>query len=340
MKINNILFIKRNHSLINFINKIKNKYFIVDFNLYKKNLFLKKIIKKNFFFIKKSEYDKNIKSVNKIVLDLLNNNFHKDCNLICIGGGVVGDLGGFISSVYFRGINYVNIPTTLLSMVDSSIGGKNGINIKRNKNILGTIYFPKLIIIFENFLKTLKKSTFLEGFSEIIKISIINNKNLFNELNKFLFNKNLKTIFYSILSKIKIIKKDIYDKNIRFLLNLGHTFAHSIEKVTKNKVNHGNAVFLGILISSYISYKLFFLKKKFFFNIIYLLKKYNNLKKNLFELNYYEIYNNLKYDKKNFLKYLKLVLISENGCFLKKTNLLFLKVFFCKKNISELVNLV
>ncbi|MGX7582869.1 3-dehydroquinate synthase [Candidatus Vidania fulgoroideorum] len=337
---NNILFIRKIKNISLLLKKIKRKYFIVDYILYLRNkLFIKSLFKKNnYFIVKNSEFSKNFSTINKIVKDLLLKGFKKDCNLICIGGGVVGDISGFIASIYYRGINYINVPSTLLSMVDSSIGGKNAINVKKSKNILGTIYFPKYIIIFKKFLKTLNNRNYLEGFSEILKISIINNKNLFNYLNKYNI-KIIKLIFYSILSKISIIKKDLLDKNYRMLLNLGHTFGHSLEKTTKNYFSHGESVFLGIFISSFISYKKFYLKKKTFYNIILLLKKYIILKKYLKLINFKYFLNNIKYDKKNFSKYLKFILIKKiKFCNIVKINVSNLKKIL-KYNFDELVNM-
>ncbi|MGX7586257.1 3-dehydroquinate synthase family protein [Candidatus Vidania fulgoroideorum] len=342
MTTNKIIFIKKNNLFLKIMSNMKNKYFIIDYKFYNKNNYIKDLFfKKNFYFIKNSELDKNIIVANNIIIDLLRKNFRKDCNLISIGGGVTGDIGGFVASIYFRGINFINVPTTLLSMVDSSIGGKNALNIKENKNIIGTIYLAKYIIICSFFLKTLSIETYKEGLSEIIKIGIINNKKLFFYLNKrkvFYLNK---LIFYSIISKIEVFKKDLYDKNLRMILNLGHTFAHSIEKISHNKISHGKAVFLGLFIIAFLSYKFFYLKKKIFFNIILLLRFFFRFDKLFCLINFKKLYNNIKYDKKNFDKYLKIILIGNfEYCFSKKIKLIYLKKLINKEEIiSELVKL-
>ena len=166
-------------------------------------------------FIQANEKNKNQKTTNSILKILLDKNFsRKDC-LIAIGGGITGDVGGFAASLFKRGLKFINIPTTLLSQVDSSIGGKTGINTNYGKNLIGSFYQPKLVISDINFLKTLNKREIICGYGEILKHSLISNKNFYKILSKnFSYIKNLKspfiekTIYESCKIKKLVVEKD------------------------------------------------------------------------------------------------------------------------------------
>ena len=147
----------------------------------KKSLNKKKIY---FYFFRASEINKNLNNVNKILEVLLNKNFSREDCVISIGGGITGDMGGFSASLFKRGLKFINIPTTLLSQVDSSIGGKTGVNTKYGKNLIGSFYQPDLVISDIQFLKTLPKREVVCGYGEILKHSLIANKNFFNFLDK------------------------------------------------------------------------------------------------------------------------------------------------------------
>ncbi len=206
-------------------------------------------------FFKSNEKNKNQKTINVILNTLLNKNFTRNDCLISIGGGITGDIGGFASSLFKRGIKFINIPTTLLSQVDSSIGGKTGINTSFGKNLIGTFYQPSLVISDIDFLKTLPKRELICGYGEILKHALIANKKLFIYLNKN-FRKiiNLKSpfidksIYESCKVKKLVIEKDEKEKNLRKILNFGHTFAHAYEASLgySKKLNHGEAVLLGM----------------------------------------------------------------------------------------------
>ena len=183
----------------------------------------KKVFKFNF---DASEKNKNIKYVNEILKILLNKNFSRQDCLITIGGGITGDVGGFASSLFKRGLNFVNIPTTLLSQVDSSIGGKTGVNTKEGKNLIGSFYQPKMVISDIEFLKSLPKREIICGYGEIFKHSLILNKQFFKYLN-INFSKVLnlkspfieKAIYESCKIKKTIVEKDEKEKNLRKILN-------------------------------------------------------------------------------------------------------------------------
>ena len=210
------------------------------------------------FLFNANEKNKNQKNVNKILQILLTKNFsRKDC-LITIGGGITGDVGGFAASLYKRGLQFINIPTTLLSQVDSSIGGKTGVNTKEGKNLIGSFYQPKIVISDIEFLKSLPKREIICGYGEIFKHSLILNKFFYKYLNNNAIKIfNLKTpyiekaISESCKIKKSIVEKDEKEIGIRKILNFGHTFAHAFEATLKysNRLNHGEAVFLGIVIA-------------------------------------------------------------------------------------------
>ncbi|MCX5687315.1 MAG: 3-dehydroquinate synthase [Candidatus Omnitrophica bacterium] len=192
--------------------------------------------------------------------------------IIALGGGVTGDLAGFTASVYKRGIPYVHVPTTLLSQVDSAIGGKTAIDLSAGKNLVGAFYQPKLVFSDSSFLKSLPEKEIISGLAEAIKYGIIKSPHLFSFIEKN-YKKILKydkkclqrIIYECSFIKARIVEKDEMDnKNIRVVLNLGHTIGHAIEAaVSYHKVyNHGQAVALGILSSVYIARKMNLLTEK------------------------------------------------------------------------------
>ena len=320
-KISKIL---RNNS-INF----KKCLFVVDKNISKKIILkLNKIFKKKEIYIhyfKASERNKNQKNVNKILEIMLNKNFSRDDCLISIGGGITGDVTGFAASIFKRGLKFVNIPTTLLSQVDSSIGGKTGINTKYGKNLIGSFYQPNLVISDIQFLKTLPKREIICGYGEILKHSIIANKNFFIFLDKN-FEKILnlkspyieKSIYESCKIKKNIVERDEKEKNLRKVLNLGHTFGHAYEASLgfSKKLNHGEAVILGIKTALKFSLKKNYLKKNDYSLLIKHLSDFNlplNIN-NLFKIrNLNKIISFMLKDKKNNSDKINLVLLRKIG---------------------------
>ena len=322
--LNNIPKLLKNNSLyftkclIVIDNKIKKKIIL---------RILKKFNKKNIitFLFNANEKNKNQKNVDKILAVLLKNNFQRNDCLISVGGGITGDVSGFASSIYKRGINFVNIPTTLLAQVDSSIGGKTGINTSFGKNLIGSFYQPKLVISDIDFLKTLPKREIVCGYAEIFKHSLIFEEKFFSFLDKNA-NKiiNLKSPFIekSIIKsceiKKKIVELDEKEKSLRKILNFGHTFAHAYESSLNysKRLNHGEAVLLGIYsaISFSLKFKLLsklnYLKIKDHFIKYKLPNKINNyfLKKDLKRLIYF-----MKKDKKNTSNLINLILIKKIG---------------------------
>tara|TARA_A100001011_G_scaffold400689_1_gene517619 strand:- start:1511 stop:2617 length:1107 start_codon:yes stop_codon:yes gene_type:complete len=259
---------------VNSIN-FKKCLLIVDKNVPKKIIFkFKKIFKKKkvyIHFFKASEKNKNQTNINKILEIMLNENFARDDCLISIGGGITGDVSGFAASIFKRGLKFVNLPTTLLSQVDSSIGGKTGINSKYGKNLIGSFYQPNLVISDIQFLQTLPKRELICGYGEILKHSIIANKNFYIYLDKNFKNiLNLKSpyieksIYESCKIKKNVVERDENEKDLRKILNFGHTFAHAFEASLgySKKINHGEAVILGIKTALNFSLRKNYLKKR------------------------------------------------------------------------------
>jgi 3-dehydroquinate synthase len=209
-----------------------------------------------------NEKNKSLKNVNFYLNKILNKNFNRSDLIIGIGGGITGDVTGFVASIFKRGINFINIPTTLLAQVDSAVGGKTGVNSSYGKNLIGSFYQPKLVISDTTFLNSLSKKEMICGYAEILKHSIIKDKNFFNWLKKNtkkILLKNSYALAYAIKKscqiKIYFVNKDINEKNLRMILNFGHTFAHAIEVKNNysNKVTHGEAVLSGMILVSKIS---------------------------------------------------------------------------------------
>ena len=273
-----------------------------------------------------SEKFKSFTNVNKLVEKCLINNFNRNDILIAFGGGVLGDMGAFAASIIKRGINFINIPTTLLSQVDSSIGGKTGVNSKHGKNLIGTFYQPKLVVSDIELLKSLPRRELICGYAEILKHSLILKNNFFIWLykysNQILVNKNLNLLREAIIKscqiKIHFVNKDINEKNVRMILNFGHTFAHAIELQNNysKKINHGEAVIMGMMMAT----KLSFLKKICSLETLEQLKKIyklNNLdhdiKKKFKKNEYNKIIEHMTNDKKNNDKKINLILLKKIG---------------------------
>ena len=324
-------------NLISKINKIINEnsitfqkcLLVVDRNVPKK--FISKIkgsLNKKIIYLhylKAKEINKNQKSVNEIVEFLLKKNFTRQDCLISIGGGITGDVSGFAASIFKRGLKFINIPTTLLSQVDSSIGGKTGINSIYGKNLIGSFYQPILVISDSDFLKTLPKREMICGYAEILKHSLISNKKSYEFLNKNFKNiLNLKSPFIELAIqksckvKKKVVEKDEKEKNFRKVLNFGHTFAHAYEASLNysKKLNHGEAVLLGIKSAVDFSYKNKILNKKDYISIINHLKITklpSNLKNYFLKKNVSKILGYMTKDKKNNSDKINLILLKRIG---------------------------
>ena len=290
---------------------------------------LKSILKKYDVYLFEYNVNEKFKSftnVNKLVEKCLSRNFNRSDIMISLGGGILGDLSAFAASIIKRGINFINIPTTLLAQVDSSVGGKTGVNSKLGKNLIGTFYPPKLVISDVEILKSLPQREIICGYAEILKHSLILKNNFFNWLqknsNKMLISRNSNLLHQAIVKSCKIkmyfVKKDVDEKNIRMILNFGHTFAHAIELQNNysKKINHGEAVIMGMMMAIKLSY----FKKICSFQTLSQLKNIynlNNLKydiKKIFKKNEYsQIVEHMTNDKKNNDKKINLILLKKIG---------------------------
>ncbi len=307
---------------------LKRCLIVIDKNV--PNKFVTKIKKSfnnkvNIFYIFANEKNKNQKTVNSILEILLKKNFSREDYLIALGGGITGDIVGYAASQFKRGLHFINIPTTLLSQVDSAIGGKTGINTKYGKNMIGSFYQPKIVISDSIFLSTLPKREIICGYGEILKHSIILNKKFFNFLDKkvdAILNLQSpyieKAIFESCKIKKKVVEQDEKEKSLRKILNFGHTFGHAFEATLKysSRLNHGEAVLLGMKTALNFSFKKNFLNKKDYLSIIghlrnskfpFNLKTYFSLK----DLNKIIIF--MTKDKKNNSNKINLVLLKNIG---------------------------
>ena len=276
-------------------------------------------------YFNSSEKNKNQKSIDNILSILLSKNFNRNDCVISIGGGITGDVAGFAASIFKRGLKFINIPTTLLSQVDSSIGGKTGINSKYGKNLIGAFYQPSLVISDIAFLKSLPKREIICGYGEILKHAIILDKKFFSFLDKngsqILKLKSPfieKAIFKSCSIKKKVVETDEKEMGIRKILNFGHTFAHAYEATLgySKKLNHGEAVILGIKTAAKFSLLNNILNIKEFNLIENHLKKLNlpkNINKFFFTKDLNKIFSFMKKDKKNSTNKINLVLLKRIG---------------------------
>lgn len=233
------------------------------------------------YILKPGEESKSIDTILSIYDDLIKNNIDRNTIIISFGGGVVGDIAGFVAATYKRGLKYIQIPTTLLAQVDSSVGGKVGIDYRGFKNIIGSFYFPETTIIHIGFLKTLPLREITCGLGEILKYGLIYDYSLFQYITSYIdniYSKDLTNLLpivkKSIAIKEEIVDKDRYDTGMRKILNFGHTIGHSIETYYDfTKYNHGEAVILGMVYESYIAKEMELIKDRYFQEVFSSLRK-------------------------------------------------------------------
>ncbi len=258
---------------------LSNQFFIVcDTNVqYLGEKIFKKLSKKRveILFFEALESRKTRQTKEEIEDILFAKRFDRSCAIIAIGGGVTLDLIGFVAATFCRGVKYIQIPTTLLAMVDASIGGKRGVNTSFGKNLVGVFYSAHLTLMDPNVLDTLSIKHVKDGLVEMIKHSLIDSKEEFFTLKRdlsSLLNRNQKILYdaieRSIAIKSRIVSLDKKEKNIRQILNFGHTIAHTLEKLENYKISHGQAVSIGLQVESFFSYQQNFLSKKEFHLII------------------------------------------------------------------------
>ena len=248
---NVILHDKLEELLKNELDSSKKSFVVIDEVLFDKySPLLKEIIKDLVIFpVKASEETKGFKQYEILCKELLKHDFSKNDCVISFGGGTISDLAGYLASSYKRGIELVIIPTTTLSMVDASIGGKNAINVGDIKNAVGSIYPPSKVLIGLDVLETLSVVDYANGICESLKMGVTLNKNLFNLFEKETLDIK-ETIKESLLTKKMVVEKDELESGFRKVLNFGHTIGHAIEFESNYKIKHGFAIANGMLIAS------------------------------------------------------------------------------------------
>ena len=267
------------------------------------------------FPMEDGEKNKNFRYAEVFLNKMLKSGYTRKSVMIGIGGGVVGDFTGFIASIFMRGIPIIHMPTTLLAMVDSSIGGKVGVNLSAGKNIVGLFHQPEVVISDINFIKTLPENELKNGLTEVLKHALIGDKGLLklfheNDLKSITRTDTIEKIVYSsALFKSRIVQKDEHEKSVRAILNFGHTAGHAIESLLKySKISHGEAVAIGLLIEMEISKRFGWLSEEEIKGIKNIITRYNLIYNN-YKLNADAVMQHMKYDKKNISGKIKFVLL-------------------------------
>lgn len=276
--------------------------------------------KKFYHILISNEKIKSFKTVSNIFTRLIKQKFGKDTLIIAIGGGTIGDVAGFAASTYMRGVSLIHIPTTLLSAVDSSVGGKTGINFLKTKNLIGSFYQPEMVLIDVNFIKSLPKKELISGMGEVVKYSYLTDQKFYSELTEkyiLILKKNTdflsRIINESVKIKSAVVSQDEQEQSgVRKILNLGHTFAHAYESNLSYRIDHGKAVIAGIIDALSLSLELRLIKKDRFNYMIELPLKLSTLI-NVKKLNQESLIEAMLLDKKNREGKIKFVLIKDFG---------------------------
>ncbi len=312
-----VIFISKMDELVYEINNFKEAVIVVDNYILKKFNYLFKKVNQDFLIIslEATEQAKTLSQVELLLKSLQENNVTKSTTILAIGGGIIQDITCFVSHIYYRGLDILFFPTTLLSMCDSCIGSKCGLNFNGFKNQLGVFHPPNKVIIWPNFLQSLSTEALYSGYGEILKLMLISGVENISEF-KFKFSESLEDLYYYIyqclIIKKKFIEEDEYDLGIRRLLNYGHTFGHALELASDFVIPHGIAVARGMDIVNFISLKFGFMSDRVY-------EKIHNVIKNNFFLNFplsicfEDLIKNVNRDKKIYNGTLNLVLLKSPG---------------------------
>lgn len=278
-----------------------------------------KAVKTGRFVFTAGEEHKNLETVQKLYTYLIQEQFDRKDLLLALGGGVVGDLTGFTASTYLRGIDFVQVPTTLLAQVDSSIGGKTGVDFDSYKNMVGAFYMPKLVYMNFSVLKDLDDRQYYAGMAEVMKHGLIRDSLYYEWLIENLYEiseRNMDTleemVFKSCTIKKAIVEKDPLEKGDRALLNYGHTIGHAIEKAMNFKLLHGECVALGCVAAAYISWKKDLLSMEEYYEIRDMFVPFN-LPISIDSINPQEILSLTKSDKKREAEHIRFILLKKVG---------------------------
>lgn len=217
----------------------------------------------HFIEIPEGESSKSVRVWDNLVNEILETGIERSTPILAVGGGVTGDLAGFVAATVLRGVPLIHMPTTLLAMVDSSIGGKTGVNHSTGKNLIGSFYQPHAVFSDIAFLETLEQKEWITGMAEILKYAAIRNPELFNEMEELIHQpltprqRWVQVVEESARIKSDIVEEDAHEAGKRAYLNFGHTFGHALEKVSGyGEVTHGEAVFVGMIAASHLSQEL------------------------------------------------------------------------------------
>jgi len=307
------------------INAPKKLFIITDTNVEKlyldevKDILTKSGYDVGFFSFPAGEENKNLATIQSMISSMMKHGMDRKSLVLALGGGVVGDMAGFASSIFMRGVDFVQIPTTLLSQSDSSVGGKTGVDFEGYKNLVGAFHQPKHVYINVSTLKTLPEREIISGLGEVIKHGIIKDSEFFEFLEKS--KEEVKSLSYDTLIKMSkincsikanIVCEDEREASIRAYLNFGHTIGHAIESLSDFKLSHGESVGLGMISASYISYKRGYIDKSDFERIINVLKSYGFKTKTVIS-DYEKVLSLMKKDKKTQNGKIRFVLPTKIG---------------------------
>lgn len=266
-----------------------------------------------------NEKSKNNRSVEELYDCLIKNDFGRDTLVIAIGGGITGDIVGFAAATFGRGVQFVQVPTTLLAAVDSSVGGKTGINYGKTKNLIGSFFQPEFVLIDTTFFKTLKEEEIVCGIGEIMKYAFLGDEKLHSafdsSLKDILKLKNDKiqtTIESCVNMKASVVQADEKETGLRKILNLGHTFAHALEVEQDHNLKHGQAVIVGLTCALYLSHFKGLIRAQKLIEYLKLPLMFQD-KINIDKCNIETVYKIMQRDKKSIKGKIKFVLLSSPG---------------------------
>ena len=295
-----------------------NKFIIIDENVYKLHKSMFEIFYDKLIFVEAKENLKTPEYALQICEKVVDRNITRKDVIVVVGGGIIQDLVTFVSSIIFRGVQWIYIPTTLLSQADSCIGGKSSLNFKNWKNIIGNFYPPKKILICADFLQTLRDDDIRSGIGEILKVHFLSGRENIHKVSKqitqYQDNPEIlsEMIYCSLLLKNKILEIDPLDKKERLNMNYGHSFGHALESATNYKIPHGIAVTIGLDMANFIALELEKISKEEF-NFMHT-AIFSNLKEDDFvEFDFNFFVNSLKKDKKNYQNIYRFIIPFEFG---------------------------
>lgn len=289
----------------------------------------------NFIVVKPGENSKSLNTLTKVYSQLISDGITRSDMIVAFGGGVVGDLAGFVASTYMRGMSYVQIPTTLLAQIDSSIGGKTAVNLPEGKNLVGTFWQPEAVIVDTDVLSTLPEKVLLDGMGEVIKYACIEDAEFFSRLEAISFPNGMmeaaEDIIHTCCSiKSRIVAEDERDTGLRAKLNFGHTLAHAIEKCCSfSTYTHGHAVAIGMRYMAELGERLGITVTGTKTRLKSLTDSFC-IDTNLPDVDMNDIRDSIIHDKKNMSGSLGLVMLSSIGSsFIKQISIDMLPEYFC-----------